>query len=223
MNRFITNSESYVSGDYDHNNFPDIDINNLSDDMETFILFIKVVEYWEPYKPYPNEVYIFLIDIFTNRYEHISHYCEKKRNDTEIYYDYIISSFWYEYVIVSFLQNLELLNYVIDNNILNLNEILEELTTNDIIPIPKNIKLELIKYLIHKGASVKLLLLENYGILAYAVRDDHLELIKYYFEKYSWENDDIMCALKNAYKNKNNNLEIIEFLSSKAKKINMNM
>lgn len=59
FSEFVKNSEVYESGKYEDNS-PDIDINNLTVDINTFIKLLEIIEYWKPYKPYPNQISIFL-------------------------------------------------------------------------------------------------------------------------------------------------------------------
>lgn len=52
---FVKNSERYISGNYDIY-APNIDTNNFVVNIKTYYILLDVIEYWKPYKPYPNEI-----------------------------------------------------------------------------------------------------------------------------------------------------------------------
>lgn len=208
FSNFIKNSEMYINKQYDIN-APIIDTNNLSVNIETFILLLEVIEYWKPFEPYPNEINIFYIELFAShrpeskdRRKYISSYLKFRyaHNKTEEYYNKLLSHS-NNIIIGKFVNNIELVNYVLDNNILSINNLL--------VGVSANGALDIVKYLISNSANPK----AYYSLsLQYAASHGQLEIVKYLIDKGADPTVNINYPLQqSAY---NGHIEVVKYLLS---------
>lgn len=230
---FIRNSERYTFGNYDSEDYLNIDLNNLPINIETFKQLLEIIEYWGPYQPYPNEINIFFIELFKNEYniENIFSYMRNKKymNKIETYYNDDLLQSNNNIIIGFFVCNTELVNYVLDNSILDKNQLLIGTSAHNYLEVVKYLilnkadpsvdigealigpaeygYLDMINYLVSLGVNPAI---RKNEILETASRYGHLKIVEYAINLGANIKSDNNYALQIAMEY--NHLEIVKYL-----------
>lgn len=243
---FVKNSERYNLENY-NNDAPDIDINNLSVNIETFSKILDIIEYWNPYEPYPNEVNIFFIELLKNKnnHENIKKYFNLRFNNfnkiQEYYYNFL--SNFANYIIGKYVSNIELTNYVLDNNILNNDELLYGAIVHGYIEVvtyllslspviglynydkalqlaAKNGRLKIVKYLLSLPIPIDIRNNEDNALMS-AVYNGHLEVIEYLYPLHLSTSPKVNINRALKWAAENGHLEVVKFFADKGANISL--
>lgn len=222
---WLKNSELYETGKYlNYDILPIIDINNLTINIKTFQKLIEILNFWNLYKPYSIEIYIFLIHLFYNKYYEVYDYLHMKKvcNSTEQYFLDLFSDKFRNDMVGEFIyecNSFEIIQYVNDNNILNRNDMLIQLCrynsfdyikillslsskvnqSDDIREVLLNSAeyghLDTIIYLVDNGADISI---HEYYPFRIAANKGHLDIIKYFVSKCKDENE-VLTMINSRY------------------------
>ena len=182
-NLWITKSETYKNGDYNIEDIPKLDLNNIKSSEE----LNKFLDFWKLYEPYPNEIYLYVNSLSKGdksdiKDEHLKELIKLGINNFSIKNN-----------------NLGLLQYLIENNFI----------TNDeaLIYASSNGHLDVVKYLVDHGANVNA---DDDEALIWASKNGHLDVVEYLVDNGANVNAEDDYALRLA--SENGHTDIVKYL-----------